>query len=253
MFHQIEGLAVAEDITLADLAGTLVEMLRGDLRRGARGAPAPPLLPLHRAERRVRRLLLRLRRLGHAARRIALRPICKGVGWIEVGGAGMVDPNVFGFVEKNGYDPERVQGFAFGVGVERIAMLRHGVPDLRRFFDNDVRMLEQFHEALMKVPLEWLSEYCDPGWDPEELGERLALTGTEVERVSTVGAPSADGFVLGAGEGGRDSIPTPTGSASARWTPATASAPSSAAPPTSPRGSWCRWRCRARCCPTGPS
>ena len=70
--------------------------------------------------------------------------LCKGIGWIEVVGAGMVDPNVLGFVEPNGYDPERVQGFAFGMGVERIAMLRHGVPDLRRFFDNDVRMLEQF-------------------------------------------------------------------------------------------------------------
>ena len=56
----------------------------------------------------------------------------------------MVDPNVFGFVEDNGYDPERVQGFAFGLGIERIAMLRHGVPDLRRFFENDVRVLEQF-------------------------------------------------------------------------------------------------------------
>ena len=70
--------------------------------------------------------------------------LCKGIGWIEVGGAGMVDPNVLGFVESNGYDPERVQGFAFGMGVERIAMLRHGVPDLRRFFDNDVRVLGQF-------------------------------------------------------------------------------------------------------------
>ena len=70
--------------------------------------------------------------------------LCKGIGWIEVGGAGMVDPNVFGFVEDAGYDPERVQGFAFGMGIERIAQLKHGVPDLRRFFDNDVRMLEQF-------------------------------------------------------------------------------------------------------------
>jgi phenylalanyl-tRNA synthetase alpha chain len=56
----------------------------------------------------------------------------------------MVDPNVLEFVADNGYDSETVQGFAFGMGVERIAMLRHGVPDLRRFFDNDVRMLEQF-------------------------------------------------------------------------------------------------------------
>ena len=73
-----------------------------------------------------------------------------------------------------------MQGFAFGMGVERIAMLRHGVPDLRRFFDNDVRVLEQFS---MKVPYSWLREYCDPGVGAEELAERLAMTGTEVERV----------------------------------------------------------------------
>ena len=115
----------------------------GDLRRGPRGADAAPLLPLHRAQRRVRRLLLPVRRQRPLAGGERCN-LCKGIGWIEVGGAGMVDPNVLGFVEANGYDPERVQGFAFGMGVERIAMLRHGVPDLRRFFDNDVRMLEQF-------------------------------------------------------------------------------------------------------------
>jgi phenylalanyl-tRNA synthetase alpha chain len=56
----------------------------------------------------------------------------------------MVDPNVFGFVRDNGYDAERVQGFAFGMGIERIAMLKHGIPDLRMFFENDLRLLEQF-------------------------------------------------------------------------------------------------------------
>src|SRR5206468_9573424 len=71
-------------------------------------------------------------------------PLCKGSGWIEILGAGMVDPNLYGFVADKGYDPERVQGFAFGMGIERIAMLRHGVPDLRMFFDNDLRFLEQF-------------------------------------------------------------------------------------------------------------
>jgi phenylalanyl-tRNA synthetase alpha chain len=70
--------------------------------------------------------------------------ICKGTGWIEILGSGMVDPNVFGFVRGHGYDPDRVQGFAFGMGIERIAMLKHGVPDLRKFFENDVRVLEQF-------------------------------------------------------------------------------------------------------------
>jgi phenylalanyl-tRNA synthetase alpha chain len=71
-------------------------------------------------------------------------PLCKGTAWIEILGAGMVDPNVFEHVRQYGYDPERVQGFAFGLGIERIAMLKHGVPDLRLFYDNDVRFLEQF-------------------------------------------------------------------------------------------------------------
>jgi len=70
--------------------------------------------------------------------------LCKGSGWIEILGSGMVDPNVLGFVADNGYDPEQVQGFAFGMGIERIAMLLHGVPDLRLLFANDVRFLEQF-------------------------------------------------------------------------------------------------------------
>ena len=71
-------------------------------------------------------------------------PLCKGTGWIEILGSGMVDPNVYGFVADKGYDPEKVQGFAFGMGIERIAMLKHGVPDLRALFENDLRLLEQF-------------------------------------------------------------------------------------------------------------
>jgi phenylalanyl-tRNA synthetase alpha chain len=71
-------------------------------------------------------------------------PLCKGTAWIEILGAGMVDPNVFAQVTENGYDPERTQGFAFGMGIERIAMLKHGVPDLRLLYENDIRVLEQF-------------------------------------------------------------------------------------------------------------
>jgi len=71
-------------------------------------------------------------------------PLCKGQAWIEILGAGMVDPNVFEYVRDSGYDPERVQGWAFGMGIERIAMLKHGVPDLRMLLDNDVRFLRQF-------------------------------------------------------------------------------------------------------------
>ncbi len=70
--------------------------------------------------------------------------VCKGTQWLEILGSGMVDPNVFAHVADHGYDPEQVQGFAFGMGIERIAMLKHAVPDLRLFYDNDVRFLEQF-------------------------------------------------------------------------------------------------------------
>jgi phenylalanyl-tRNA synthetase alpha chain len=67
--------------------------------------------------------------------------VCKESGWLEILGAGMVDPKVFGFV---GYDPEEYTGFAFGMGIERIAMLRHGISDIRLLFENDIRFLSQF-------------------------------------------------------------------------------------------------------------
>ncbi|HJX11118.1 MAG TPA: phenylalanine--tRNA ligase subunit alpha, partial [Candidatus Binatia bacterium] len=67
--------------------------------------------------------------------------VCKGSGWLEIMGAGMIDPQVFKFV---GYDPEKVSGFAFGMGVERIAMLKYGIDDIRLFFQNDLRFLRQF-------------------------------------------------------------------------------------------------------------
>jgi phenylalanyl-tRNA synthetase alpha chain len=71
-------------------------------------------------------------------------PLCKGTSWIEILGAGMVDPNLYSYVADSGYDPERHQGFAWGMGIERIAFLKHGVPDLRMFFENDLRLLGQF-------------------------------------------------------------------------------------------------------------
>ena len=97
----------------------------------------------------------------------------------------------------------------------------------------------------MRVPYSWLREYCDPGVEPEELAERLAMTGTEVERVVTVGPPSAEGFVVGRVLAA-EPHPMPTGSASARSTPATASGRSSAVRPTWPPGRPCRSRCRGR-------
>ena len=143
MFHQVEGLAVGEAITLADLQGTLDEMLRALFGEARKARMRPHFFPFTEPSVEFDVSCFQCEGSGdleHGER----CNLCKGIGWIEVGGAGMVDPNVLGFVAGNGYDPERVQGFAFGMGVERIAMLRHGVPDLRRFFDNDLRVLEQF-------------------------------------------------------------------------------------------------------------
>ncbi len=143
MFHQVEGLAIGAGITLADLQGTLEAMLRAIFGGERKARMRPHFFPF--TEPSVEFDVSCFQCEGTGALPGGERcNLCKGIGWIEVGGAGMVDPNVLGFVESKGYDPERVQGFAFGMGVERIAMLRHGVPDLRRFFDNDVRVLEQF-------------------------------------------------------------------------------------------------------------
>ena len=143
MFHQMEGLAVAEDITLADLQGTLREMLRGLFGEGREARMRPHFFPFTEPSVEFDVSCFRCDATGVLPDGSRC-PLCKGIGWVEVGGAGMVDPNVFGFVEANGYDPERVQGFAFGFGIERMAMLLHGVPDLRLFVENDVRVLEQF-------------------------------------------------------------------------------------------------------------
>jgi phenylalanyl-tRNA synthetase alpha chain len=143
IFHQVEGLAVGEDITLADLKGTLDEFARAIFGPERETRFRPGFFPFTEPSVEVDVSCFRCGgsgRLPDGSR----DPICKGVGWIEILGAGMVDPNVYGFVADNGYDPERVQGFAFGMGIERIAMLKYGVPDLRKFFENDVRVLEQF-------------------------------------------------------------------------------------------------------------
>ncbi len=143
MFHQVEGLAIGEGITLADLQGTLTEMLSAIFGGGREARMRPHFFPFTEPSVEFDVSCFQCEGSGTLADGGRCN-LCKGIGWIELGGAGMVDPNVLGFVESNGYDAERVQGFAFGMGVERIAMLRHGVPDLRRFFDNDVRVLEQF-------------------------------------------------------------------------------------------------------------
>ena len=133
MFHQVEGLAVDRGITLADLKGTLHEFARRFFGADRAIRLRPHFFPFTEpsVELDVQCLLC-----GGAGCRS-----CKYSGWLEILGAGMVDPNLYGFV---GYDAGELQGFAFGMGVERMAMLKHGVPDARAFFDNDLRFLEQF-------------------------------------------------------------------------------------------------------------
>ena len=143
MFHQIEGLAVDEDITLGDLQGVLLEFARGIFGAEREIRLRPHYFPFTEPSVEVDVSCFKCDGTG-TLRDGSNCNLCKGSGWIEILGSGMVDPNVLGFVKDDGYDPERVQGFAFGMGIERIAMLRHGVPDLRMFFDNDVRFLEQF-------------------------------------------------------------------------------------------------------------
>ena len=132
MFQQFEALVVGERVTMADLKGTFQAMLTalfGDVKH----PPATELLPVHRTERRSGHQLPQVRRQGCA--------ICKQTGWLEILGSGMVHPAVF---EAVGYDPDRVTGFAFGMGIERVAMLKYGVEDIRLFYENDMRFLEQF-------------------------------------------------------------------------------------------------------------
>src|SRR5258706_670857 len=140
MFHQIEGFMVDEHITFADLKGTLTHVLRQIFERDAGVRFRPSFFPFTEpsAEIDIQCVIC-----GGGGADKAGQPcrVCKATGWLEILGAGMIDPAVFKFV---GYDPEKVSGFAFGMGVERIAMLKYRIADLRMFFENDLRFLRQF-------------------------------------------------------------------------------------------------------------
>jgi phenylalanyl-tRNA synthetase alpha chain len=147
-FTQIEGLAVDEDVTLADLKGTLLVFAQEMFGAERDVRLRPHFFPF--TEPSVEVDVSCFHCSGQGFLRDGARcHLCKGEGWLEVLGAGEVDPNVYAHVPVTaanapGYDPEKVQGFAWGMGVERIAMLKHGVPDLRLYYENDLRFLEQF-------------------------------------------------------------------------------------------------------------
>jgi phenylalanyl-tRNA synthetase alpha chain len=142
MFHQLEGLAVDENITLADLRGILLEFARAMFGPEREVRLRSGYFPFTEPSVEVDISCFNCGGSGWiGSQRDSL---CKGSGWIEILGSGMVDPNVYTFVSEMGYDAERVSGFAFGMGIDRIAMLKYGVPDLRMMFENDLRFLEQF-------------------------------------------------------------------------------------------------------------
>ena len=142
MFHQIEGLAVDTNITFGDLKGTLDHAMKALFGSAVKTHFRPSFFPFTEPSAE---LFVTCFICGGSGKRGAepCRP-CKQTGWIEVLGCGMVDPNVFEFVKENGYDPKKVSGFAFGMGVDRLALLKYGVDDIQLFFQGDVRFLQQF-------------------------------------------------------------------------------------------------------------
>jgi phenylalanyl-tRNA synthetase alpha chain len=133
MFHQVEGLAVDRAVTMADLKGTLELFAREMFGPRSRIRFRPSFFPF--TEPSAEQDVLCFVCHGAGCR------LCKQGGWLEIGGSGMVHPQV---LRNVGYDPEKVTGWAFGMGIERIAMLKYGIDDLRLFFDNDLRFLRQF-------------------------------------------------------------------------------------------------------------
>lgn len=132
-FHQIEGLVVGRNIRMSDLKGTLLEFTRKMFGQDTQIRLRPSFFPF--TEPSVEVDVTCMKCGGHGCR------VCKQSGWLEILGSGMVHPRV---LEMSGYDPEEYSGFAFGTGVERIAMLKYGVDDIRYFFNNDLRFLQQF-------------------------------------------------------------------------------------------------------------
>lgn len=133
MFHQVEGLVIDEKITFADLKGTLDFFLKKMFGKNVDIRFRSSFFPFTEPSAEVDIQCVFCKGKGCN--------VCKGTGWLEIMGCGTVNPEVFKFVE---YDPEKYTGYAFGMGIERIAMLKYGVNDLRLFFENDIRFLKQF-------------------------------------------------------------------------------------------------------------
>ncbi|HKM65792.1 MAG TPA: phenylalanine--tRNA ligase subunit alpha [Candidatus Acidoferrum sp.] len=140
MFHQIEGLAVDTDITFCDFTGTIDYFVKQFFGETVKSRFRPSYFPFTEPSVEFDASCVFCGGTGTSATGGTCGK-CKGSGWIELFGAGMVDPAVYGFVN---YDPKKVSGFAFGIGIDRLAMLKYGIDDIQVFFQNDVRFLRQF-------------------------------------------------------------------------------------------------------------
>jgi phenylalanyl-tRNA synthetase alpha chain len=140
MFHQIEGLAVDTDITFCDFTGTIEYFVKQFFGPGVKTRFRPSYFPFTEPSVEFDASCVFCGGKGMNSSGATCSK-CKGSGWIELFGAGMVDPAVYGFVN---YDPKKVSGFAFGIGIDRLAMLKYGIDDIQIFFQNDVRFLRQF-------------------------------------------------------------------------------------------------------------
>jgi phenylalanyl-tRNA synthetase alpha chain len=139
-FHQVEGLAVDTDITFCDFTGTIEYFVKQFFGPGVKTRFRPSYFPFTEPSVEFDVTCVFCGGSGVSASGGTCSK-CKGAGWIELFGAGMVDPAVYGFVK---YDPKKVSGFAFGIGIDRLAMLKYGIDDIQVFFQNDVRFLRQF-------------------------------------------------------------------------------------------------------------
>jgi phenylalanyl-tRNA synthetase alpha chain len=140
MFHQIEGLAVDSDITFCDFTGTIDYFVKQFFGAGVKTRFRPSYFPFTEPSVEFDASCIFCGGSGNAPSGGTCGK-CKGSGWIELFGAGMVDPAVYGFVN---YDPKKVSGFAFGIGIDRLTMLKYGIDDIQVFFQNDARFLRQF-------------------------------------------------------------------------------------------------------------
>ena len=251
VFHQIEGLAVDEGLTMADLRGAITAFVDAMFGEGLRTRLRPDFFPFTEPSVDVSMECHVCRGACRGTGRGGASPAgsCRSQGWIEIAGAGMVNPRV---LVACGIDPDRYSGFAFGLGIERTLMIRDGVDRHqghrrgRRAVQPGVR-----DGGVMRVPLSWLLAYAavEPGTGAAEVARRLTAAGLEVESVERVGH---DDQRRGRGRGGRDRgadrVQKPIRYCRVN-TGLRRAARDLRRGELRRRATGSRWRCRARCCP----